>query len=390
MAAMLSILVVDDDERSLATVRRTLSNVPADVIGTKGGEDALALVKTREFALAILDVQMEGMDGYELAERLRRTTDTDGLPIIFLSGSHGEQRHVFRGYESGAVDYLFKPFDPRVLTSKVNVFLELARKRLELAEYGLRLERMVEERTRAVEDKAREVDVVMEGAPVALLVADLAGRVLRVNRAAEALLGYRREDLLGRPVDVLAPVDARPTHEVFGPALSHFHLGSRRVEVRDGRGETFPARCSVNVVDGPEGSRRIISLEDARPVVELERARSELHALVEATDSVVLHAGLDGRVLHMNEAARERLGLAGPAEAGQRSVFDLIDPDTAGALRAEVDALEGEERVWRGRGALQGRDDADLEDRRHELLAVLRPRQRGAEGSLTLVSRRLE
>ena len=390
MPATLNILVVDDDERSLATVRRTLSNVPAEVVGATSGEEALSLVETREFALAILDVQMAGMDGYELAERLRRTPDARGLPIMFLSGSHGEQQHVFRGYESGAVDYLFKPFDPRVLTSKVNVFLDLARKRLELAEYGLRLERMVEERTRAVEDKAREVDVVMEGAPVALLVADLTGRVLRVNRAAEVLLGYRREDLLGRPVDVLAPVDARPTHEVFGPALSHFHLGSRRVEVRDGRGETFPARCSVNVVDGPEGSRRIISLEDARPVVELERARSELHALVEATDSVVLHARLDGRVLHWNEAARERLALAGSSGGEARSLFDLVDEETAGALRREVDALGGEERVWRGQGALKGpgREDAEVESPRDDLLAVLRPRQRGAEGSLTLVARR--
>lgn len=390
MAASLNILVVDDDERSLATVRRALSNVPAEVVGVTSGGDALSLVETREFALAILDVEMAGMDGYELAERLRRTPDAEGLPIIFLSGSHGEEQHVFRGYESGAVDYLFKPFDPRVLTSKVNVFLELARKRLELAEYGLRLERMVEDRTRAVEEKAREVDVVMEGAPVALLVADLTGRVLRVNRAAETLLGYRREELLGRPVDVLAPVDARPTHDVFGPALSHFHLGTRRVEVRDGRGETFPARCSVNVVDGPDGSRRIIALEDARPVVELERARSELHALVEATDSIVLHAGLDGRVLHLNEAARERLGLGGPAEGKRWNVFDLIDPEAGARLREEVVALDGGERVWRGQGTFRavGPGNADAEELRHDLLAVLRPRQRGAEGTLTLVGHR--
>lgn len=388
MPPTLNVLVVDDDERSLATVRRTLSNVSAEVVGVTSGADALSLVQTREFALAILDVQMVGMDGYELAERLRRTADAEGLPIIFLSGSHGEEQHVFRGYESGAVDYLFKPFDPRVLTSKVNVFLDLARKRMELAEYGLRLERMVEDRTRAVEDKAREVDVVMEGAPVALLVADLTGRVLRVNRAAETLLGYRREDLLGRPVDVLAPVDARPTHDVFGPALSHFHLGTRRVEVRDGRGETFPARCSVNVVDGPDGSRRIISLEDARPVVELERARSELHALIEATDSVVLHAGLDGRVLHANEAARERLGLGGPSEGWAGNLFDLVDPEAGARLREEVEALGGEERVWRGHGAFRaaGRGDADAEDLRHDLVAVLRPRRRGAEGTLTLVA----
>jgi PAS domain-containing protein len=143
-------------------------------------------------------------------------------------------------------------------------------------------------------------------------------------------------------------------------------------------------------VDGPEGSRRIISLEDARPLVELERARSELHALVEATDSVVLSAGLEGRGLRLNEAARAWLGLQEASGGGPRSLFDLVDEETAAALRDEVNALGGEERVWRGLGTLRrpGRNGVDVdEDRPYRLLAVLRPRQRGAEGSLTLVAR---
>lgn len=372
MTPQLHILIVDDDPKSRTTVRRALTNVPAEVVEASSGEEALEHVKKREFALAVVDVHMDGMDGYALAEKLRASPDSRGLPIIFLSGSYGEQQHIFRGYESGAVDYLLKPVEPRVLQSKVSIFLDLAKQRLDLSEYGLGLERMVGHRTRRLEAKAREVDVITEGAPVALVVTDLEGRVLRVNRAAEELLEYRREDLMGRAVDVLAPVDARPTHDVFGPALSHFHLGSRRIEIRSGRGVHFPARCSVNVVEGPDGSRRIISIEDLRPMAELERARSQLHALVKATDSVVLHMSLDFTVL----------GAAGRS-LGREIVHlsDVVDGATLGALRAVVNEVEREERVWRGGGDLRTPHSVE----RCDMLAVVRPRRPGADGSVTLV-----
>lgn len=373
MTPQLHILIVDDDPRSRTTLRRALTNVAAEVVEAASGEEALEHVRKREFALAVLDVNMDGMDGYELAERLRNAPDSRGIPIIFLSGSHGEQRHIFRGYESGAVDYLLKPFEPRVLQSKVGVFLDLAKQRLELSEYGLGLERMVGHRTRRLEAKAHEVDVIMEGAPVALVVTDLDGRVLRVNRAAEELLEYRREDLIGRAVDVLAPVDARPTHDIFGPALSHFHLGARRIEVRSGKGAHFPARCGVNVVDGPDGSRRIISLEDMRPVVELERARAQLDALVKATDCTVLYMSLDLSVLG---ATGRSLG----GDAGDLS--DIVDEPTLDSLRAEVAAAKEEDRVWRGGGLRAGRPEEHF-----DMLAMIRPRRPGAEGSVTLVLR---
>jgi PAS domain S-box-containing protein len=235
----------------------------------------------------------------------------------------------------------------------------------------------VGQRSRRLEAKTHEVDVIMEGAPSALIVTDPGGRVLRVNRAAEELLEYRREDLIGRAVEVLAPVDARPAHDVFGPALSHFHIGSRRIEVRSGRGTHFPARCNVNVVEGPDGSRRIISIEDMRPTVELERARSELHALLRATDSAVFYTTLDLTIL---DASGRRIAV----EATHLS--DIVDSRTLAFLRVAVDALEGEERVWKGVGGLKDARPVPSCD----MLAVVRPRRRGVDGSVTLVLRGLD
>jgi len=88
----------------------------------------------------LMDVQMPDMDGFETAELMRGNSSTKHIPIIFVTAISTEQKYVFKGYESGAVDYLFKPIDPDILTSKVNIFLELYRQKSVLKHYTLQLE----------------------------------------------------------------------------------------------------------------------------------------------------------------------------------------------------------------------------------------------------------
>ena len=124
-----SILIVDDQERNLVALEAVLRDVPARVIRASSGEQALAHSLRHRFALAILDVQMPGMDGYELAELLVGQPSDDPLPIIFVTAAYPDDAHRLKGYSSGAVDYLLKPIEPVVLLAKVGVFLELARAR---------------------------------------------------------------------------------------------------------------------------------------------------------------------------------------------------------------------------------------------------------------------
>ncbi len=127
-----AILVVDDRPANLVALRQTLEETGAEIVEANSGEQALVETLRRGFALAILDVQMPGMDGYELAELLRGNPDTRNLPIVFLTAAFSEKWQIFKGYESGAVDYIIKPYDPPVLLSKVRVFLQLHAQRLEL------------------------------------------------------------------------------------------------------------------------------------------------------------------------------------------------------------------------------------------------------------------
>jgi len=128
-----NILLVDGGESNLLALEALLREESVELIKAKSGEEALEILLTCDFCLALLDVQMPEMDCFELAQYMRGTERTRSIPIIFLTAMATDERRRFRGYETGAVDYLLKPFEPQMLQSKVAVFVELYRQRQDLA-----------------------------------------------------------------------------------------------------------------------------------------------------------------------------------------------------------------------------------------------------------------
>lgn len=119
------ILIVDDKPANLFVLEQNLKDIDAEIISATSGNAALALTLHNDFALAILDVQMPIMDGFELAEMMRGAGKTADIPIIFMSAVFQDNYHIFKGYEAGAVDFLIKPYEPIVLRSKVRIFLKM-------------------------------------------------------------------------------------------------------------------------------------------------------------------------------------------------------------------------------------------------------------------------
>jgi len=130
------ILIVDDRPENLFALEQTLKPLNASLTRAMSGEEALSQVLREQFALILMDVQMPGMDGFEAVSLMRDYDDTKNVPVIFVTAISKERQFVEQGYESGAVDYLFKPIAPGVLLSKVKVFLELEKQRIEL-EYAV-------------------------------------------------------------------------------------------------------------------------------------------------------------------------------------------------------------------------------------------------------------
>jgi signal transduction histidine kinase len=137
-------LLVDDLEENLISLKALLSVEDVEIVTASSGIEALDLLLKNEFALALLDVQMPGMDGFELAEIMRSTERTKVIPIIFVTAGTSDAQRVFKGYEAGAVDFLQKPLSPKIVMSKVKVFLELYRQRILLEQ---KLEKIKETET---------------------------------------------------------------------------------------------------------------------------------------------------------------------------------------------------------------------------------------------------
>ncbi|MBD3287915.1 response regulator [candidate division KSB1 bacterium] len=239
MEDKIKILLVDDKPDNLFVLENILESPELDLVTATSGNDALELVLEHEFALILLDVQMPGMNGYETAELLRGFDKTCHIPIIFITAINKEEKYIFKGYQSGAVDYLFKPVHPEILKSKVKIFLDLYRQQKMLEQQAHELKNVNKELNdfasiishdlkaplRAIrslanwiaEDYADKLDD--EGKEQIKM---LIGRVTRMNELIDGVLQYSR---VGRIREKVEAVDVNKVlSEVIDMIVSPEHI----------------------------------------------------------------------------------------------------------------------------------------------------------------------
>ena len=149
------ILIVDDKQENLISLRKFLESNHFEVDTASSGEEALKKVLKKTYALIILDVQMPGMDGFEVAELISGYSKTLDTPIIFLSAVNTEKKFITKGYETGGIDYLTKPFDPDILLLKVKTFYKLFEQAQAMQEMQETLKKEIEQR-KILENKKDE------------------------------------------------------------------------------------------------------------------------------------------------------------------------------------------------------------------------------------------
>lgn len=152
------ILIVDDKKENLFSLKTLLQLNLYDVDTAVSGEEALKKILKTEYELIILDVQMPGMDGYEVAENITGYSKSKDIPIIFLSAVNIDKRFITKGYTSGGVDYITKPFDPDLLLLKIKTFARLYRQTKELNDIKNNLAQKVEERTAELIEANKELE----------------------------------------------------------------------------------------------------------------------------------------------------------------------------------------------------------------------------------------
>lgn len=295
---MQKVLIVDDSQTNLALLDHMLAEEGCEIIQAKSGIEAVNLVKDNDFALILLDIQMPGMNGYEAALRIKEIDRGRHVPIIFITAIFQDDDNVRQGYETGAVDYLFRPVDVEMLKSKVNVFLELNRQKV-------LLEREIEQRKKSekallqAEEKYRSI---FERAVEGIFQSELDGVLREVNPAMVKLLGYESADELvgvaGMREQVMA--DEEVSREYVNLLKRDGHVSNFEFRAHKRNGESI--WCS-------ESSRLVYLEDEGIEVIEgvlddiTKRKREELELKLLATvDSLT---GVPNRHLFFDRLEQE-------------------------------------------------------------------------------------
>jgi PAS domain S-box-containing protein len=184
-----NILLVDDQPHNLLALESILGEIGEHLVRADSGRAALRALLEQEFAVILLDVQMPDLDGFETATLIRQRDKSRHTPIIFLTALSRSEENVFRGYELGAVDYMFKPFHPDVLRAKVGVFVELFRK-------GEAIKRQAQE----LAHLSRQNELILRAAAEGIFGVDLRGVTTFVNPAAARMVGRRAHEVQGEEI----------------------------------------------------------------------------------------------------------------------------------------------------------------------------------------------
>ena len=135
------LLIVDDKPANILALENLLAGKDRNMLNATSGEEALKITLNKEVDLIILDVQMPGMDGFEVARILKSNKRTKYIPIIFATAENKEHKFMMKGYDEGAIDYLFKPLDPEIVKAKVTVLLKIQLQKKELLEKNISLQK---------------------------------------------------------------------------------------------------------------------------------------------------------------------------------------------------------------------------------------------------------
>jgi len=308
MTDNVTLLLVDDLEENLVAMEALLRGPAVRVLKARSGEEALELLLVHEVALALVDVQMPGMDGFELAELMRGSERTKHVPIVFVTAGAHDRKRMFRGYDSGAVDFLYKPVEPHILTNKVNVFVELFRQKQALARVST-LQR-----------------AIFNSANFSSIATDAKGVIQIFNVGAERMLGYTAAEVMNKitPADISDPQEVIARAKVLSvelgtPIAPGFDAlvfkASRGIEdiyeltyIRKD-GSRFPAVVSVTALrdaqDAIIGYLLIGSDNTAR-----KQASQYVRSLIEASLDPLVTISVEGKITDVNEGSIKVTGMA--------------------------------------------------------------------------------
>jgi PAS domain S-box-containing protein len=308
-----TILVVDDDAAKQLSLRAALEPLGHPIVSVDSGQAALRAVMEQTFAVILMDVQMQGMDGYETARFIRMREVCEHTPIVFITAFTLDEAQVPAAYASGAVDFIFAPIEPSILRARVSIFVDLFVNAEALAQ-TLRDVTLLSERSRDTEARTR---TVLEHVADGIVTVNDAGVIESFNRAATRIFGYSEQEAIGLAFTAL-----------LAPEYRHLTPHDHTAELMGCRSDetTFPMELDLSDVRVGARTTHIGCIRDVSERRHAEQQLQDVARFFEMSHDMVCTADADGTFVELNGAWERTLGFT-QAQLRAEPFIAFVHPD---------------------------------------------------------------
>ena len=322
------ILIVDDDTYYLTLLKTILKNIDAIVDIAESGEKALSLIEENDYALAILDIQMPDMDGFELAMHIRSLKNRDLVPIIFLTSYISDEIQMFKGYDNGAIDYLTKPVNKNIFINKVSIFLQLDRQKrnlisskellekskleLEAQQKEMKLKNIELRKSQIETEKSqKEYLKLYDFAPTGYFTINRDGRILEINLKGARLFEDDRTNLIDCNFkefidnEMIAALD-----DFLIQVFENKTPSGCEIKIKTVKGKSVFVYLEGAVTD--EMQKCLLSMVDITDLkkaqIALKESEELYHSLLRTSPDGIIITDLEGKITEASDVAHELLG----------------------------------------------------------------------------------
>lgn len=253
-----TLLIVDDNDVNLTLLEAMISGMDIDLIKAMSGAKALEMVKGVELALAIIDVRMPNMDGFEFARKLNQTRTIDKVPIIFLTAWKGNINAELEGYGSGAVDYLYKPFNKNIIISKINVFIDLYKQKQIIRNDAVKLKDSSDKLAwayDALKQSEEKYKTMLNASPDGIFLVDLDGVILEVSDiGVELLNANNKEEIIGNNFSLFVPSFEKNTIKtILNTTINEGISQNIEMQIKKKNNSLFLSNISSTLIQDADG-----------------------------------------------------------------------------------------------------------------------------------------
>ena len=322
------ILIVDDNDFYLSVLKTILKDIEVEIYMANSGELALQLINENDFALAVLDIEMPVMNGFELAGHIRNLHNRDLLPIIFLTAYFSDEMQMFKGYDNGAIDYLTKPVNRGIFISKVKIFLELDKQKrkllankeslqkskmeLEQNQREIKLQNITLQKAQAETDESRKKYIKLyDFAPTGYFTIDSAGKMFDINLKAASMFAQEQSQLINHDFkSFIAPEMLSKTDDFIKNVFDNKPNSCCELKLMSINGRTVYVFLEGALVDKKQKClMSMVDITDRKEAqIAMEESESLYHSLLKTSPDGIILINLEGKIIEASDIAIDLLG----------------------------------------------------------------------------------